>query len=635
VSTVPIDFAAVADGFRDPFALQTRRMVRTFDLLARTVRDLDRQVAAAEAATRTLPLLRFRDGAVSVRVLRAGPDRAAPGYSLAADAVRGGEAFWAGLAWVGTAVRQELLIPGIAGVAADVVARVEHATEDVLRLQPTLFDIKPGARSVFELPALGALGVRVAADAGLIRPGRPRPAGKSGKDPDVPTLTFVEELPDLLAGMTSALVLAVPTLAIAITGRARVLSVEARIAVVDQLTAVEAGIRSVRARIWEEILNAAGPAAIAEAWFPTIELLITSDLAAVVRWMPRYAEYVLGSVHDVVDSINDTSRTWVPILDTVIGIIEAVTSIDLLAPAAPVFARAGLPVPSLTIGQLIDAGTEAAAQAAAFDVADKLHTLGVVSWPFSSRDARIWFGLSDMFLALALHTVGTIAIPPVPAPVAPFPDVVGHLLPPAIDTALADWLAGTVNGVRIAVVGSIESTAALATDLDTALRGVLVQTRSGLGGVELATAVRAAARFTQSAIGTELERQRAGARERAAANDRDPFLHLFFTTGFSVAGALVPHYLAGLQRFLRRRALRPTPTSPHVLARHGRLVAVRSPKLTVRAPGQPTSGPGANEAATLTAGRVRTTVGEMYLTGRRQLDAAVAELPRPPATVGR
>lgn len=628
MSAVPIDFTAVADRFRDPFALQTRRMLRTFGLLVLSVRVLDRKVTSAELATRALPLVRFRDGGLSVRVLPAVPLGTTPPSNPAVDAARGGVAFWAGIAWVGTAVRQELLIPGIADVAADVVERVERATDEVLSLQPAIFDIAPGARSFFELPAFGALGLRVAADAGLVRP-RNAPAGSAGGAAAggagaVPTPADIEALPDLLAGMASALVLAVPSLTVAVVGRVRIISVEARIAVVDRLTEAEAGLRSVRARIWEEILNAVGPAAIAEAWFPVIEALVDHDLKAVVDWMPRYAEYLVGSLRDVVDSINDTSRALVPILDTVIGIIETITSIDLLAGAAPVFAGAGLPVPSLTIGQLIDAGTEAAARLQALEVSRDLSLLGAASWPFSERDARIWFGLSAMFAALAMHSIGAITIPPIPATVTMFPDVLGRLLPRSLDTALADWASGAVDGVRVAVAGAVSETAAFATDLDRTIAGIATESRSGLAGVEPAVAMRSAARFTEAALGTEIERQRAGARERAARNEADPFLHLFFTTGFEVVGGLVPHYLAGLQRFLRRRALRPTPTSPHVLARHGRLVAVRTPQVTVTAPGHPTSGPGATESATEVAARLRATVAELYVTGRRQLDAAVA-----------
>jgi hypothetical protein len=60
----------------------------------------------------------------------------------------------------------------------------------------------------------------------------------------------------------------------------------------------------------------------------------------------------------------------------------------------------------------------------------------------------------------------------------------------------------------------------------------------------------------------------------------------------------------------------PPPTSPHILARHGRLGGVRVPRLTVRANGRVAD----RQLAALVAVRVHDAVGEAYVGGRREFE---------------
>ena len=58
------------------------------------------------------------------------------------------------------------------------------------------------------------------------------------------------------------------------------------------------------------------------------------------------------------------------------------------------------------------------------------------------------------------------------------------------------------------------------------------------------------------------------------------------------------------------------PTSPHILARHGRLGGVRVPSMTVRANGRIAD----RQLAALVAARMHDAIGEAYVGGRREFE---------------
>lgn len=365
MTAVPIDLAAVAARFAPSLTSQTERLPALFARLALVLARLRRQVDAAEVVTRAFPLVRMRDEALTVRVLPAvAPGTNAP-PALAADAARGGRAFVAGIAWVGTAVRQELLIPGLGRVAAAAVEQVEASTAEVLALDPSVFD--PRRASASQLPAFGALGLRVAVDAGLVRrsPPAPRRPGATAPGTDPPDLL---EVPDLVAGITSAAVLALPAATVVLAGTVRTLSLSARVRVLDELTGVERTLLGVHTDVAEALLGAGGAAAVVEGWAPIIELLVLVDVHDLTAWLPLAAAHVIDAVNHVIAGVNGSVRSVVELVDTVLVIVQAITSIDVLAPLAPNFGALGVPAPSLTIGELIDAGSEAAARARALDL---------------------------------------------------------------------------------------------------------------------------------------------------------------------------------------------------------------------------------------------------------------------------
>src|SRR5918995_6881715 len=139
---MPIDFAAIADQFRDPLVAQTRPLAPVFERLAEAVKKLSEQADAAERATRAYPVLRYRDGALCVRVDPAGePLLSTPeplGFVRGLQA--GGQEFLAGIGWTRTAVEQELALPRILGVGSSALEVVIASIDRFAVPTPEMFD---------------------------------------------------------------------------------------------------------------------------------------------------------------------------------------------------------------------------------------------------------------------------------------------------------------------------------------------------------------------------------------------------------------------------------------------------------------------------------------------------------------
>lgn len=614
---MPIDFAAVAARFEEPLAGQTAPISRLFTLLGRTAQTWARQARSAEQAVATVPLLRFDGDAVTVRLVPLGPTAAAdPTLGFGA----GGAAFLAGMAGVATQVRQEQLVPGALGVAAEVAARLEGRTARVLTFDPSLFTADDA--SFLDLPAVAAAGARVLGDAGLLstartRPappsptGRPRPApasragGTGAPPPPPPTVPL---LIDEMVGVVTGVVVALPVVVAGAAAYAQLLMARERVNLLDHLIEAERSLRSFRVSVLEELLDAAEMATIVEGWLTPFVTLISIDLFVVAELVPEATAAVLEQVGALVATINTVSAVLVPILDLVIDLWEGLRSWNLLV---------GVPGLSFTIGDAIDAGTLASARSQAAAAGQALALLAVNPL-LSLRDRRIFGQLGVMLSILAGHSIGTIDVPPPPARITAAPDVVTLLfLSPDLEAALTGFVRRAGADVGATVHGALAETGAMADGLDRAVRTAVTNAGGGVAGLDEATA--AATGAARRAFGADLEAERAAAARVAA--EQAPFLALM-SVGLQVAGGLIPHYLAGLQRFLSRRAVRATPVSPHVLARHGRLVAVRTDRLTVRVPGE-----GLDDGdPALAADTVRRGLGDVYTQGRRKLDQAVAGL---------
>src|SRR5262249_19123304 len=93
-------------------------------------------------------------------------------------------------------------------------------------------------------------------------------------------------------------------------------------------------------------------------------------------------------------------------------------------------------------------------------------------------------------------------------------------------------------------------------------------------------------------------------------------------------GQAIPAYVGEMRRFwATRRPPLPPPTSPHILARHGRLGGVRVPRLTVRVSGRVAD----TRLAALVAARLHDAVGEADFSGRNEVERQGGTPPHRPA----
>lgn len=624
-----IDFVSIADRFGEPLADQTRSMPRIFATLAKTYERWGREVRAAERQVAGIPVIRFRDGAVGVRVTRV---RSTAAFDVGADLAAGGEQFMRGLGIAVTAVEQELLIPGLLGVGRRFAQRFEQRTERMMALDPSIFAATDS--SFLDLPALGVLAVQTVADAGFLDRPAGEPAtqsstsGAPGAGSRMPSNPI--ELVDLFTGAVVGVVLVLPVATTLITGHVRIVSTSYQLQVVDRLVEVEHSLRGVRGTVLESLYEALDASYVLEYWIAPFAAVIEVDLLVITLLGPQLVGSLLRHVGGFVDAVNAVSELLVPMLDLVLDIWEFFMNMDLLP---------GIPGVSLTIGEVLDGATFVAARTTMAGIGGNLIAVTTPVSPvarfLTARDIRIFRNVGLMFLILAGHSVPSLSTPAPPGRVVRMPDIVGNVLSSRLEGVVTGFLGATGGHVRDVMTGTLDETAGAATDLGRLAEQAIDRTSHGVRG--LTDAATSAATWAAAAFGDEVDRERAGASARAEANATDPVLQLA-STGLSVAGGLIPHYVGGMRRFLSRREVRATPVSPQVLAQHGRLVGVRSERLTVRLAPDALDTASATTAADL----VRAGLRDIYDDGRRTLDDAVGVLTevgstpsgRPAAVVG-
>ena len=123
--------------------------------------------------------------------------------------------------------------------------------------------------------------------------------------------------------------------------------------------------------------------------------------------------------------------------------------------------------------------------------------------------------------------------------------------------------------------------------------------------------------LSERVFGPEADRLRADAEGRQPDPLATAFEQAVTSGGFALVGGAIPAYVGEMRRFwATKRPPVPPPTSPHILARHGRLGGVRVPRITVRASGRVAD----RQLAALVAARFHDAVGEAYVGGRREFE---------------
>jgi hypothetical protein len=637
-----IDFAAIAAAFQAGFANQTHGWPVLFDKLDKLVEKLDDKADDAERATRAYPVLRYRDGAIGVR-LALGPapllaDLDRPARSLGAGLSAGADQFVAGLGQAKDAVEAELALPRLIGVAAGMVAAVEASLRRFDRATSAMFGDDRRFSDIFGLAALGWRGLQgpenqaqlraAAAQAGgavgFFRTPAPPTAGAgapeagspaAAADPLTAAIGTLESTAVLTMGAILLLPVAGLTLDVLLTEG--VLAVET--AALSEFAQLEQAVYQFRTGVVDAWLAAFDVGATLHVFVSAADFVIKIDNVLLWAMVPAWTDSTL----DGVQMFGHGIELWVMWVQEVVTTFqkaaEDLMAVDLMPwivrNAISPWVADHVPMPSFTLADVL-AGTAREELDDFFDKVDQ--ALRVADQVIDVKNWREKAAALASILHITL-TPTPFRYPPdvLPAgPLAGFPDVYQDFFG---GTARADLMAAVQNtgsALQGGVHAWLTSGAGLSAGLATAARGELDRQARFGAGLGLGQRFEAEGTLVHGLFGP----LRADLSQRAGTEPADPLAQAFDqavrTGGITAAAAAVPAYVGELRRYwAARSASREYPTSAHLLARRGQLAAVRVPRLTMNAPGRAAGAPLAAEAADA----FRDAVRDAYRDGRNRM----------------
>ncbi|WP_068924260.1 hypothetical protein [Planobispora rosea] len=634
---MPIDFAAVATRYDPLLTAQTRAMIPVLLRLAETVRRLAVLSERAGTATRAYPVLRYEAGAVAVH-LAGGP--------LDATGPLPGPPSADPLAQIPAMVAQERVIPGAVALLLEVVAPVADSLDRFADASPAVF----GDRRLADVFGLANLAFAVLLEdrerlrglklqLGALLEFRSRPASVPGapEAPGPPASSASSAPPggpDALAVTLESAAMSVFDLLLLLPVAGRVLDAAAREAaaygrrlVLLRLGEVERAVTGLRVAVLEGFIAGAGLLTLARQWLHAARAVAGLDVLILRFALPWWLGRLLDGVTAFAGSLTQWGRWVTELVEAVRATVDAVMGFDLgkavFGPmteglrAVPGLGGRVPDPPSLTVDELIGIVTGQAATGVRDRVVGFLLAVRGVLWLVRATDRAAKVGALAELLGIVL-TPTRFTLPPDVLPAGPpagFPDVYTAFFGGGRREDLLAAVDRLGTEARAGVRGVLTAGSALVSELG----------RTASAPVELAgdpaalrRAAERAAGFAEQVFGAEADRAaEASARSRALT----PFERWQVSGGFALAGAAVDVYIGEMRRFWGpgrevRRGGAPVahPTSPHILARHGRLGAVRLPRLTVRAAGRV---PDEALAAEVSA-RFRENVAAAYLSGLRE-----------------
>jgi hypothetical protein len=646
-----IDFAAIAAAFQAGFANQTHGWPVLFDKLDKLVEKLDDKAGDAERATRAYPILRYRDGGIGVRLalgpapLLADPDT--PARGLGAGLSAGVDQFVAGLGQAKDAVEAELALPRLFGDAAGMAATVEASQRRFDRAAPAMFGDDRRFSDIFGLARLGWRALQGSENQAQLRAAAAQAGGAVGffrtlagpvtgasapgaASPSVvadPLTAMIGTLENTaVLAMDAILLLPVAGLALDVLLTEGVLAVET--AALSEFSLLEQSVYQFRQVVVDAWLEAFDLGSTLHLFTAAADFVVEANIALLSGMFPAWLDSTLDGVQMFAYGIGLWGMWAEAVGTTFQAATEDLMAVDLM----PWIVRNTIgdwvadhvPMPSVTLGGLVAllSGDTLAGDLLReelddfFDDVDDV--LGAADWVIDVKNLRE----KAAALASVLHftlTPTPFRYPPdvLPAgPLAGFPDVYQDFFG---GTARADLMAAVQNtgaALQDGVHAWLTSGAQLSTGLATAARGELDrQARSG-AGLGLGQRFETEGALVQSLFAP----LRTDVSRRAENEPADPLAQAFDqavrTGGIAAAAAAVPAYVGQLRRYwAARSASRPYPTSAHLLARRGRLAAVRVPRLTMNAPGRAPGTPLAAEAADA----FRDAVRDAYRDGRNRM----------------
>lgn len=643
-----IDFTVVAERFRRPLTRQTALMLPVFDRLASSVELLVRQASVAETATRGYPMLRYRDGAVGVRLhLGSGvvlPTAVTP-LGIADGLRTGGVTFMAGLGLTGITVEQDLALPRLAGVLIEMLGGIEASLGRHLHAEPGMFDPRRVRFSdIFGLANLGWSGLigsanqpqlRAAAQGGLaardlamvlgiIGSSGSAPRGVTAPDshsqapPDGPLDGIAPLISDALL-----LIPLVPSVVDVLLSDA-ILATQRRL-LTELSTQIEPHLRELRNGVVDAWSDAFDLATTVHFAIAATNLVVQIDALLLTSGFPVWFAELVAGVTDFANGLTAWG-TWTSAMLTVVQLAsEDLMDVDLLPWLAgnllPGWLADQVPLPSVTIGDIVELAAgqgDPDLRARLHDALDRLSTVAHYT-PFTGNlDERLAAArdIGDLILSPTPFTYPPDVLPT--TPLNAFPNVYEAIFGGGRRAALTD----TVRRLGVDAHGSILDTLRVGQQL--ADGAVALSATEGLRQGRVGAALRLPEReLAERGI---VESLFAPLRDDTETRDADPLAVAFEGAvsigGIATAATAIPAYIGQLRDYWTvRRDPRNHPTSAHILARRGRFAGVRVPRLVVGAAGWRADEP----LAVVVATRFRSAVADAYREGLARMTAEQSE----------
>jgi len=653
---MPIDFAKIAALYRAPVMMRAKTMAEALARLGKWLNVRLRSVRATERATRAYPVIWFYNGAVTVWIDRSQhrqltPNEAAP--SLGESFRQGGRRFLGGLRRVGDAIEEELALPRLLGTVSGILDTITAAIDRYAEPTPAMFDIRT-PRSASDLFGQGALLFRAFTSsldqvnhfaevnhqlAAQFTESRkvPEPVPVNTNQPSSPAAAVAQsqssggswfQFSDIMP-MTLGVVLLIPIASRVVVNTINSAILAVKLTVARKCQEIEAEVFGLRIDVIDffySFLGGFGPQAF--DFLLALQFIVMSNVNFYFGFAGFYLNELLVGLRVFATQVSDFLRFFTRLVQALQSAVEAVMNFDLM----PIFlGPLGIPgsvlstlpgVPSLTIddllGMLLGFGRVAVREGVnAFLLALEYNPIIMGLGYFTSVRSRI--RALRAFLGMTLTARPFIAETTLPA-LPLLPDIYGVFFgpgAPSLSAALAS--AATVVQSDVANLFTSASNFLLATS-QVMSRTAERATRLGSPQEFAAIADGAGQMSSQlfDAIAAEV-RQRMAERSDGLTSG---FERLVAGGAFDVIGGAIPLYVEQMSRYWLERTeeeiSRPSPTSPHIMARRAGLRRVRFPRLIIRAAGRALDADLVNQIST----RFKGAIEDAYTRGLTQAATA-------------
>jgi hypothetical protein len=615
-----IDFDMIAAAYSAGFAAQTHGWATLFDKMDKLLDGLLERSDAAERATRAYPVLRYRDGAIGVR-LSLGPqslfgDLDGASRSLGQGLSDGAQSFVSGLGQIGAMGSQELALPREASVLADMAAVVDASMARFEQASAAMFDARSSRFSdIFGLAGLGWRALQGEANQDQLRGAAFRfglgaqflGSLSSGSSSTGGASTGAAGAGDLMAArldesaelvMGALLLLPAAGLAVDLLVESQVLSVQDLL--LQEFDQVESRVYTLRDDLVDAWLMAFDVGTTLHYLTSAASLVLWVDSALLAGAMPVWLNGLLDGTAEMLTGIG----AWGIWTSAMIDAFQVATTDLMAVDLMPWVIRNVLgdwladhvPAPTITLDMVVRLVTGEGNLA----MRDDLDHF------FSAADDALW--LADKIpgvdvsgiraKAAALSEIFHLTLSPTPftyppdvpptGPLAAFPDVYAAMFG---GSGRADLL-GAVAHAGTELQASLHDIGAAGQDLAAGLASTAEtemgrQSRAGAG---LALRQRWASEGTVVSalvqpLRADLLAAQAGAPAEPMADALDHGMADASRAGAILASTqAIPAYVQEMRRFWSARSTqRDYPTSAHILARSGRLAMVEVPRLTLTA----------------------------------------------------